>query len=348
MQQSIENLLRVFDVAREHESRNIPTRSSHWEKDYGQANWVAQKQNSDISSRAYRLINFRNGKTLSRGLDDGRASKLSLLKIKEFMSEAGEQSVLDNLESKNVGNPDSSVEFLNYNWDLNRLHHIYFFSILRPFLKSNDFKVVCEIGGGYGSFADILLSNYECKYILLDLPEANLLASYYLSENFPNKKMYTYENYLQRGEVSSYDIASYDIFILPSWVIFEDLIKIDIFINTRSMMEMEVNVISGYFDFIQQYASPNSLFLNINRYEKRTVGHAVRISEYPYDNDWSVLVSKPYFEQPHIHILLTQRGSKGEGLPIYDELKQVHEQGKRYFKNWASRFWMKIRGRKPY
>lgn len=348
MPQSVEKLLEVFDAAREHESRHIPSRSSHWEKDYSQENWVAQKQDFEIDLREHRLKNFRNGKALSRGLDDGRASKLSLLKIKKFMSKAGEKTVLDNLESNNIGNPDSAVEFFGYNWDINRLHHIYFYSILRPLLKRKDLRIACEIGGGYGSFADIVLRNHDCKYILLDLPEANLLASYYLSENYSHKRFYTYDNYLRSGEVSKSDILSYDIFILPPWVKFDGSINIDLFINTRSMMEMEVNVISRYFDFIQQHASPGSLFLNINRYEKRTVGHAVRISEYPYDDDWEVLVSKPYFEQPHIHILLAQRGKNGEGLPIYEELKKVHEQGKKYFKNWASRFWMKIRGRKPY
>jgi len=347
MPQSIEKLLEVFDVAREHESKNAPTRSLHWEKDYSQENWVAQKQNMEAISREHRLKNFRNSKTLSRGLDDGRASKLSLLKIKRFMSEAGEQAVLDNLESKNTGNPDSSIEFLGYCWDINRLHHIYFYSVLRPYINSNGLEIACEIGGGYGSFADIVLGNNDCKYILIDLPEANLLASYYLSENYPEKRLYTYDDYLNSGEVSKSDIASYDIFVLPPWVKFDDSIEIDLFVNTRSMMEMEVDVIRGYFDFIQRHASQEALFLNINRYEKRTVGHAVRISEYPYDDDWEVLVSKPYFEQPHIHILLTKRGGSG-GLPVREELIKVHDLGKKYFKNWASRFWMKIRGRRPY
>ncbi len=346
MQQSIAKLLDVFDVARKHELNHTPSRSIHWEKDYGQENWTAQKQNIEESAREQRLRNFRNSKTLSRGLDDGRASKLNLIKIKKFMSEVGEQTVLDNLESKNTGNPDSSVKFLGHQWDINRLHHIYFYSVLTPHLQK--IHAACEIGGGYGSFADIVLRNHDCKYILIDLPEANLLSSYYLSENFPDKKLYTYKNYLKGNEVSNEDFTSYDIFILPPWVKFNESIKIDLFVNTRSMMEMEVDVISRYFDFIHKYSSLGSLFLNINRYEKRTVGHAVRISEYPYDDNWEVLVSKPYFEQPHIHILLTQRGIKSGGLPIHAELKKIHVLGRRYFKSWASRLWMKIRGRRSY
>lgn len=175
-----------------------------------------------------------------------------------------------------------------------------------------------------------------------------MLASYYLSKNFPDKRLYTYEKYLESGEVSKDDFASHDIFVLPTWAKFNESITIDLFINTRSMMEMEVDVIGRYFDFIQSYASSEALFLNINRYEKRTVGHAVRISEYPYDDNWEVLVSKPYFEQPHIHILLTQRGIKGEGKLIRQEINNVHALGEKYFKNWASRLWMRIRGRRPY
>ena len=95
MQQSVSSLLDVFDTAREHEINNIPSRSIHWEKDYGQENWTAQKQSLEADERKKRLKNFRNSKTLSQGLDDGRASKLSLLKIKKFMSEAGEQTILE-------------------------------------------------------------------------------------------------------------------------------------------------------------------------------------------------------------------------------------------------------------
>ena len=47
---------------------------------------------------------------------------------------------------------------------------------------------MCEIGGGFGSFSELFIKNHNTKLISIDLPEANLLSSYYLKETFPEKK----------------------------------------------------------------------------------------------------------------------------------------------------------------
>ena len=74
-------------------------------------------------------------------------------------------------------------------------------------------------------------------------------------------------------------------------------IKIDFFINTRSMMEMNYQTIKSYFNFINDHIVDEGFFLNINRYEKNTVGYPIRIAEYPYDDCWNVLMSNPSFNQ---------------------------------------------------
>ena len=40
----------------------------------------------------------------------------------------------------------------------------------------------------------IFIKNYNTKVISIDLPEANLLSSYYLKETFPEKKIFLYED----------------------------------------------------------------------------------------------------------------------------------------------------------
>ena len=81
----------------------------------------------------------------------------------------------------------------------------------------------------------------------MDLPEANLLSSFYLKEHFPNKKFYLYNNYLEDPLLKNLD--NFDIYILPPWCKFEKSLKIDCFINARSMQEMNMNIIKKYFDF---------------------------------------------------------------------------------------------------
>ena len=89
------------------------------------------------------------------------------------------------------------------------------------------------------------------------------------------------------------------------------------------MMEMNFDVIKSYFDFIHKYLSDDGFFLNINRYSKRSVGHPIRIAEYPYDKNWKVLISESSVNQPWIHFLLTQRSFKKNKINIFEELNNI-------------------------
>ena len=102
-------------------------------------------------------------------------------------------------------------------------------------------------------------------------------------------------------EIGRAEVNEYDIFILPPWVKISK-IKFNIFINVRSFMEMNKNIIKRYFDLIQENITEEGLFLNINRYDKRSVGEPIRLFEYPYDDKWKVIMygntGEVFFEHP--------------------------------------------------
>ena len=97
------------------------------------------------------------------------------------------------------------------------------------------------------------------------------------------------------------------------------------------MMEMNFDVIKSYFDFIHQYLIDDGYFLNINRYEKTSVGYPIRISEYPYDKNWKVIISEPSFNQNWIHFLLAQRSFKKDELNIFKELNNIKIMGRKFY-----------------
>ena len=159
-------------------------------------------------------------------------------------------------------------------FDYGIIHHLKWFEETSEIIFKKS-KVICEIGGGYGSLARIILNNHDAKYILIDLPETNLLSSFYLKEHFPNKRFYLYNDYLEDPLLKNLD--NFDIYILPPWCKFEKSLKIDCFINARSMMEMNKNIINEYFDLIHSHISSDGFFLNINRYEKSLGGKGEKI-----------------------------------------------------------------------
>ena len=277
------------------------------------------------------LINFRSNKILSGGLDD-QTNKFDFNIYAKIASRVSEEYILKNSPKLNIGNCKNLIKFKNVFIDYNKLIHIYwFFTVEQAVLKKEKISNVCEIGGGFGSFLELFIKNYNTKVISIDLPEANLLSSYYLKETFPEKKIYLYKNYRDKQILTKKDYDDFDIFILLPNCKIENEINIDFFINTRSMMEMNFDVIKYYFKFIEKYSNEKSYFLNINRYEKTSVGKAIRIADYPYDENWKVVISKPSFNQNWIHFLLTKRNFKKDENDIKSELNTIRELGKKFY-----------------
>ena len=152
-----------------------------------------------------------------------------------------------------------------------------------------------EIGGGFGSFARIILNNKNVKYFLIDLPEANLISNYIFNYLFLEKRIFNYSDFKKIGLEKN--VENYDIFILPPRILDTKNINYDFIINTRSFMEMNKKIIKEYFDLIQKKLGI-MVFLNINRYMKSTVKEEIRFSDYPYDNFWDKEISEKVFYNP--------------------------------------------------
>jgi len=266
------------------------------------------------------LINFRNN-NFSDGLDVKLYDEAFQNKLLEsLINDCGDDFVYRNLLKKNVGNLQSNKKFKDKFLDNNQFFSIKWLNILIKKIKINNYDCICEIGGGYGCLAEKLIRNFNCKFIMIDLPEANILSSYYLSEHFPEKKIFIYKKNI--NEINQNILEKFDIFIIPPWISLGNF-KVDLFINTRSFMEMNSSVISSYFNLINNKIKLSGYFFNNNRYFKDTVGHPILFCEYPYDNKWEVIHSKESWSEKHCHTLITKRLNKTGN--IIEEIKKIKE-----------------------
>jgi hypothetical protein len=101
-------------------------------------------------------------------------------------------------------------------------------NITQKEIKNN--KVILEFGGGYGCMAKFVNSFHkECKYVIFDFPEFNLLQKYYLIKN--GITISTDINNINPGEVylsSSFDeIYSFKNFdlLIATWSLSESPIE---------------------------------------------------------------------------------------------------------------------------
>jgi len=302
----VQRLLSIFSNVSMPSEEVLLHYSKHWMKNFSKR--VFTEQN---------LHNFRGKPVegrhyLSQGLDPSDIA-VSMIAYIELQDKVGYEYIHKNLFSRNIGNCPNVFKFGNKLADANTIRMISWLYDLensiqfQNIFQNEDIPVFLEIGGGYGEFARLLLSNYNIKFISIDLPESNCLTSYYLSQNFPNKKFFLYDDYSKKNILTKSDILDNDILILPNHTRFDDDITFDFSMNARSMMEMNRDAINYYFKLVQKHSKVNSLFLNINRYEKSTVGEKIRIEEYPYDDLWETIISKTVEMERNSHMLLTKR-----------------------------------------
>lgn len=286
-------------------------KSDHWNNSF--TNFSKNTNNKK------NLLNFRKNKILSHDLDGYGGFFQTINALLKLIDVCGKKFIDENSETK-IGNPEEVIKVGDKDYNYNDLHNINSLYRIKKNLKQ-DPQIILEIGGGYACLLAKLKKNYKnAKIICVDLPEALLLQSYYLFSIFPNKKFFLYEDFKNLDNSKQLKFEDYDFFILPPWAIkqISFIKKIDLIINIDSMMEMKKNIIEEYFNFINESLTENGVFYNSNKYEKFSSGDTVRISEYPYNDNWKVLSSEISWLKPNMHLLVTQKISYQT-----DEIKSV-------------------------
>lgn len=140
----------------------------------------------------------------------------------------------------------------------------YFASKLAKLLKNIDHPVIMEIGGGCGRQVYYFFKKIKkATYIIFDLPESNILSSFYLYKAFPDKKIVLYDKWEEYDKYAP--IADYEIVILPNFELPNMPGKFaDLFLNFRSFSEMNMETLEEYFKQIRRILKDNHFFLHEN------------------------------------------------------------------------------------
>lgn len=140
--------------------------------------------------------------------------------------------------------------------------------------------VIAEIGGGFGGLAyQIMKQVPNVKYIGFDLPENTFIQSYFLSCAFPDKKILTYRDGVEK--ISREDIENHDMVLLPNFLIpAMEAGTADMVINIRSLSEMPFRTIEEYLGQIERIS--RLFFFHENLFKKRLDNlHGIPGSQFP-------------------------------------------------------------------
>ena len=291
--------------------------------------WTKILNNSHKTIGSEKLRNFFSN-NFSDGIDNSRL--VGMNDIKKNFLKLCEKYQIDKIlklfpdENNNVGNSKNYYSYQNKIISYGDIFSVnFYFEIEKYFLNKKN--IILEIGGGYGGLARIVSNNQNCTYVLIDLPETNLISSYYLKSHFPNSKFLLYEKYKINSNIN---IQDYDFVILPPWSLNKN-ISFDFCINIRSMMEMDVLSINKYFKYIQENLKNDGYFLNVNRYFSNDNNYNFYFNKFPYDKNWTVVKTDTSWIQKDIHLLLTRRT-----LNSLDEINKLMKKLEIFIKNRIS------------
>ena len=273
--------------------------------------WIKFFNKSKISKiNQLNLKNFRKpkiwGSKLSLGMDDDFGFFHSMEAYIQLLDTAKKKDFLDYAELK-IGNP-KYYNIGNVDFNHHEISMFYLFNRISSYIE-DDHKIICEIGGGFGSLASKLKKKHEnLCIIIIDLPEAIILQSYYLLKLYPEKKFCFYNDFIKLTPEELKN-NNYDFIIIPPWVKqkITNLLKVDYFINTHSFQEMDREIVSDYFEFICKTINDEGIFYCLNKYSKIINKRPIRISEYPYDSYWKLLSSQKGWRNENMHELIVKR-----------------------------------------
>ena len=137
---------------------------------------------------------------------------------------------------------------------------------------TSDIHTVLEIGGGYGTLGEILLSDQRnnCFYIAVDIVPTAFISTYYLQQLFGENNVGDY-GVLREENVLEIDTLRdrYKAVVLNSWQLPKLKGKIDLFVNFISFQEMEPEVVKNYLENVYRLGAKFVLLRNIREGKKK-------------------------------------------------------------------------------
>lgn len=157
-------------------------------------------------------------------------------------------------------------------------------SIVSGVKNNSKIKQVFELGAGYGRNAYVFMKmNPGVKYIIADIPPALWVAQEYLSQCFPEKKIFRFRDFKNFSEIKQDYEESDIVFLLSTQIEAVPQNSVDLCINISSLHEMRMDQIRYYMNQFDRLLKQGG-YLYIKQWK---VGHVlfentvIRQEEYP-------------------------------------------------------------------
>lgn len=203
----------------------------------------------------------------------------------DYVSADDPYKILEKLEEPLVGDPFViNCGNRSISQDLcNSAHEFY--SIVK---NIPDFQClnIAELGSGYGRLGYVFLKTLpESNYCFIDIPPALFIAQSYMTEVFPNEKIFKFRTFSSFEEVRREFEESKIRFLMPHQLELLPKKYFDLFINISSLHEMARSQIENYMIQIDK-VTEGYFYTKQWRQSRTKDNNFIKENEYPVPKNW--------------------------------------------------------------
>lgn len=257
--------------------------------------WASKPNLSPFSAQFEDYGSNRGSKAKSFNPASAAIYKVYVAMLADLVETTDRLGLLDKISEPEVGNPFViSHRGRRVSQDLCNSIHEFYSSTAAVDATRPGFRIA-ELGAGYGRLGQVYLSALpNASYTIIDIPPALYVSQRYLTEVFPNEKVFKFREFKSfeevRAEFESCRIrflAAHQIELLP-----KD--QFDLFVNISSLHEMTREQIENYLKQIDRLCRGNFYSKQWLVSRAKVNGFTLKNSEYPIPAKWTEIYHRQH------------------------------------------------------
>ena len=216
--------------------------------------------------------------------------KVYVAMLWEYVAARDPLGLLQSLPEPTCGNP-FLIRYKNQ-WvsqDVCNSVHEFYSAGGREGVNAREWNVA-ELGAGYGRLAYVFLNALPTStYCIIDIPPALNIAQQYLTEVFPNEKIFCFRRFTRYEDIKAEFESSRIRFLAAHQIELLPPKPFDLFVNISSLHEMSYAQIENYLAQINRVCR-GRFYTKQWRVSRAAVnGFVIKESEYPIPSSWTTL-----------------------------------------------------------
>jgi len=147
-----------------------------------------------------------------------------------------------------------------------------------------------ELGAGYGRLAHVFLAAAPCRYVIVDIPPALLVAKWYLSRLFPERRVFGFRAFRDFAEVRGEIEAAEIVFLSPNQLVLLPQGFFDLAMSISSLHEMSLAQIARYKALLSEKTARAIYLKQWTRWTNPEDGVEVTPALFALDPPWRLVL----------------------------------------------------------